>query len=383
MDELVALTEHHQEFCECSMMLFTETWLTKVTLDTHVSLDGFKFLRVDRRRNTRQPVDPSTILMFSTTNIIAKLLLGTRYSYSDKTWRKILQDIHDSFHIISSIWGQMYDIFPGIMRYLPGPHQKIFTLLQPLEDAVEESVKNHQKTLDPACPRDYIDCFLLRMKQEEKNGETVFNVRNLVSTIFGMFLGGSESTSITINYGLLMLVKYPEIQDKVREEIDQVIGRVKEPKADDRNHMPYTNALLHEIQRYCDIFPIAFMRATARDVIFHGHYIPKGTDVLTLLTSVLQDPSQYEKPEEFNIYRFLDENGKFKKHNAFMPFAAGKRACVAESLVRLELFFFFTIILQNFTLKSSVDPKDLDISPAESGIENLPPAHEIQFIPRT
>ncbi|KAM3911017.1 cytochrome P450 2C23-like [Leptodactylus fuscus] len=330
-----------------------------------------------------QPVDPSTILMFATSNIIANLVLGTRYSYSDKTWRKILQDCHESFHIVSSIWGQMYDLFPGIMRYLPGPHQKIFTLLQPLKDAVKESVKNHQKTLDPACPRDYIDCFLLRMKQEEKNAKTAFNIRNLVSTVFDMFLGGSESTSITISYGLLMLVKYPEIQDKVHEEIDQVIGREKEPNADDRNHMPCTNALLHEIQRYCDIFPMGFMRATSRDVIFHGYHLPKGTDVLTLLSTVLQDPSQYEKPEEFNIYRFLDENGKFKKNNAFMPFSAGKRACVAESLVRLELFFFFTIILQNFTLKSSVDPKDLDISPAESGIENLPPAHEIQFIPRT
>lgn len=61
----------------------------------------------------------------------------------------------------------------------------------------------------------------------------------------------------------------------------------------------------------------------------------------------------------------------------------GKRGWIAESLVCRQLFLFFSIILQNFTLKSTVDPKDLDISPMESGIENFPPARKIIFIPRT
>ncbi|KAG9465494.1 hypothetical protein GDO78_018190 [Eleutherodactylus coqui] len=330
-----------------------------------------------------QPSDPSATLVCATSNIIASLLMGTRYNYDDKKWMKILQDSHEAFHIASSTWGQLYDSFPGIMKYLPGPHRKIFSLLKPLEDAIEESVINHQKTLDPACPRDYIDCFLLRMKQEDKNAKTPFDVPNLVSTIFDMFLGGCEGPSLTMYFGFLILVKHPEIQDKIHEEIDQIIGPEREPRAEDRNHMPYTNALIHETQRHSDVFPIAFPRATTRDVNFHGYHIPKGTDVITFLTSVMRDPSQFEKPEEFNIYHFLDENNKFKKNNGYMPFSAGKRACIAESLVRLQLFLFFTVILQKFRLKSTVDPKHLDISPTLSGLENLPPVCKIQFIART
>ncbi|CAJ0938493.1 unnamed protein product [Ranitomeya imitator] len=115
--------------------------------------------------NGGQPVDPNKTLMFASSNVIANLVFGSRKCYDDERWQKILQDTHDAFHLISSIWGQLYDIFPGIMYYLPGPHKKIFSLLKSLEDAVEESVRSHQKTLDPACPRDFIDCFLLRMKQ--------------------------------------------------------------------------------------------------------------------------------------------------------------------------------------------------------------------------
>ncbi|XP_077141734.1 cytochrome P450 2G1-like [Ranitomeya variabilis] len=330
-----------------------------------------------------QPVDPNNTLMFASSNVIANLLFGSRKCYDDKEWQKILQNIRGSFQLISSIWGQLYNMFPGIMYYLPGPHNKIFSLLEPLEDALEETVRNHQKTLDPACPQDFIDCFLLRMKQEEKNVNTVFTLPNLKSTIYDMFLAGAETTAITISFGLLILAKYPEIQDKVHKEIDQVIGREKEPRADDRKHMQYTIAFLHEMQRYSDVMPLGAPRCTTKHVNIHGYSIPKGTEVLAMLTTVLRDPSQFEKPEEFYVNHFLDENNTFKKNNAFMPLSAGKRACVAERLVIQELFIFFTFILQKFTLKPTVDLKDFDITPTESGFENIPPHHKIQFIART
>ncbi|XP_073405323.1 cytochrome P450 2G1-like [Dendrobates tinctorius] len=330
-----------------------------------------------------QPVDPSNTLMFAGSNVIANIILGSRNCYDDKRWQKLLQDTQHAFHIISSIWGQLYNTFPGIMYYLPGPHQKIFSLLKPLEDALKEMVRSHQKTLDPACPRDYVDCFLLRMKQEEKNDNTAFTLPNLVATIYDIFIAGAETTSIIVIFGLLVLAKHPDIQDKIHKEIDQVIGREKEPRADDRNHMPYTNAFLHELLRYSDVLPLGAPRSATRHVNFHGYNIPKGTEVLVMFTTVLKDPSQFEKPEEFNVNRFLDENNTFKKHNAFMPLSAGKRACVAESLVRMELFIFFTVILQKFTLKPTVDPKDFDISPTDSGFENIPPAHKIRFLART
>ncbi|XP_040179126.1 cytochrome P450 2C15-like [Rana temporaria] len=330
-----------------------------------------------------EPFEPSTTLICASSNILANILLGTRFDYNDKNWMEILQKSREAFHILSSVWGQLYEFFPTIMRILPGPHRNIFTNLEPLENELMKSIRLHQETMDPACPRDYIDCFLIRMKQEEDNEKTPFTIRNLKSSIYDMFLGGTESTAVTVNFGYLILIKHPELQDQLYEEIDQVIGQAREPKAEDRSKMPYMNALVHEIQRYSDIFPMGFPRATNRDITFHGYYIPKGTNVLPMLTTALQDPTYFETPEEFNIKRFLDENGKFQKNNAFLPFAAGKRACIAESMVRMQLFLFFTIILQKFTLKSMVDPKDLDISPTESGIENIPPAHKIIFIPRT
>ncbi|XP_072287799.1 cytochrome P450 2C23-like [Pyxicephalus adspersus] len=286
--------------------------------EAHHLVEHFKSLK-------GKPFEPSTTLICASSNIIAKILLGTRYDYNDKRWMEILQKSREAFHIISSVWGQ-----------------------------------------------------------EEKNfGEkTPFTITTLKASIFDMFLGGTESTAVTVNFGYLILIKHPDLQDKIHEEIDEVIGQGRDPRVQDRSQMPYMNALIHEIQRYCDIFPMGFARATSRDVTFHGYYLPKETNVLPLLTSTLKDSTHFESPREFNIKHFLDENGTFKKNNAFLPFSAGKRTCVAESMARILLFLFFTVTLQKFTLKSIVDPKDLDISPIESALENVPPPCKIIFIPR-
>ncbi|CAJ0938496.1 unnamed protein product [Ranitomeya imitator] len=97
--------------------------------------------------------------------------------------------------------------------------------------------------------------------KEEKNVNTAFTLPNLESTIYDMFLAGAETTAITISFGFLILAKYPEIQDKVHKEIDQVIGREKEPRADDRKHMQYTIAFIHEMQRYSDVMPLVHLDA--------------------------------------------------------------------------------------------------------------------------
>ncbi|XP_040179124.1 cytochrome P450 2F2-like isoform X1 [Rana temporaria] len=331
-----------------------------------------------------QPFEPSTLLICASSNVLANMLMETRYDYNDEKWMKILQGTREAFHIMSSFWGQLYDFFPAVMEWLPGPHKRIFFLLEILEDVMKESIRNHQQTLDPACPRDFIDCYLIKMTQENNNlGKSPFTLKGLPPAIMDMFLGGTESTALTLNFGFLILMKYPELQDKMYDEIDQVVGQAREPRAENRTQMPLMNAFVHEIQRYSDVFPMGLTRSTTRDITFHGYYIPEGTDIITLLTTALRDPTQFETPEKFNIKHFLDDNGKFRKRNAFLPFSAGKRACIAESLVRMQLFLTFTIILQKFTLKSMMDPKDVDISPAISGVENIPPACKIIFSQRT
>uniref|UniRef100_A0A8C5MWS1 Cytochrome P450 n=1 Tax=Leptobrachium leishanense TaxID=445787 RepID=A0A8C5MWS1_9ANUR len=184
-----------------------------------------------------------------------------------------------------------------------------------------------------------------------------------------------ETTSTTLRWGILMMIKYPEIQEKVQAEIAQTVG-LTQPNYSHREQMPYTNAVIHEIQRFGDILPMVVPHEVTKDVDFKGYFIPKGTRVIPLLSSVLRDKTKFKYPDEFNPNNFLDSEGNFVKNEAFMPFGAGRRICVGETLAKMELFIYFTSLIQRFTFCLPPGADDVNLC-APGGFTNAPPAQTI------
>ncbi|XP_013210301.2 cytochrome P450 2B1-like, partial [Microtus ochrogaster] len=169
-----------------------------------------------------------------------------------------------------------------------------------------------------------------------------------------------ETSSTTLCYGFLLLLKFPHVAEKVQKEIYQVIGSHRPPTLEDRTKMPYTDAVIHEIQRFSDLVPIGVPHKVTKDTLFRGYLLPKNTEVYPILSSALHDPRYFEQPDAFNPDHFLDASGALKKNEAFMPFSTGER-----DLCFLSRTLEGRLALQDTARSIKPDLKDTPIPDAE------------------
>ncbi|XP_071999892.1 cytochrome P450 2K1-like [Engystomops pustulosus] len=313
-------------------------------------------------------------------NIIVAILLSHRFDYEDPTILKLVALINENIRLFGRPLVRLLSNFPLLIHWVPGAHKKIFANIREFHSFLETVFTKQRKELDVNDQRNLIDAFLIKQQEGKPESTKFFHNENLIALVGDLFIAGMETTSTTLRWGLLLMMKYPEVQKKVQNEIERVIGTA-EPQVEHRKEMPYTDAVIHEIQRFGDIVPGNVPRVTSQDVTFKGYFIPKGTLVIPLLHSILRDKAYFEKRHEFYPEHFLDSSGKFKKNEAFIPFSIGKRSCAGETLAKMELFLFFTSLLQNFTFQAPPGAQ-LDLTPGP-GSTNAPKPYEICAIPRT
>ncbi|XP_077305197.1 cytochrome P450 2K4-like isoform X2 [Lithobates pipiens] len=311
-----------------------------------------------------KPFDTDLIMNCAVSNVICSIIFGERFEYNDSTFKKLVRILGENEKLFGSPKLMLFNFFPRISSFL-GTQKQIVQNFDDLKEFVLKRIKYQRQAFDTNAISGYIDAYLLKQEQESAKAETYFDDENLVYSVLDLFGAGTETTSTTLRWSILLMMKYPEIQKKVQEEIRTNIKQGQMPTADDRRKMPYTEAVVHEIQRFTNIVPLNVSHTTPSDVYFRGYCIPKDTEVIPFLTSVLRDKTQWETPNEFNPNHFLDTNGKFVKRDAFMPFSAGRRACVGESLAKMELFLFFTGLLQAFTFypPPGVSREDITLEP--------------------
>ncbi|KAM4713323.1 LOW QUALITY PROTEIN: cytochrome P450 2K1-like [Anableps anableps] len=327
--------------------------------------------------NMTQPIS------YAVANIICSMVYGSRFKYSDSEFKTIVNRTSQGLHLLGTPAIQLYNLFPRIGKLVFFARKKIMDIFAANKRHHMMLLNHLKETLNPDMCRGVADAFLVLHQQHQEAGITNshYHNDNLLVTIMNLFAGGTETTSTTLRWALLFMAKYPKIQDQVREELKRVIGD-RQVQVKDRQNLPFTDAVIHETQRVANVLPLAIFHRTNQNIIFQGYSIEKGTTVIPVLTSVLQDENEWEKPTIFYPAHFLNKDGKFFKRDAFLPFSAGCRACPGESLVRMELFIFFATLLQHFRFSPppGVTEEELDLSPCVGGTLS-PQPHKLCAIP--
>ncbi|XP_025029006.1 cytochrome P450 2J2-like isoform X1 [Python bivittatus] len=252
---------------------------------------------------TSEPFDPYELVDTAVTNIISTIIFGKRFEYDNTFLKTLLDEIHQTSKLSVGPWALLYNAVP-LVRRLPLPHQTILTIAKKVEDFIEKEVEEHKATLVLGEPRDFTDAYLEEMQKAGRKGSS-FQEQQLHISLSDLFVAGTETTAGTLLWGFLYLMAFPEIQEKCWKEIDTVLGSNASLKYKDRENLPYTNAVIHEIQRISNVVPLGIPHAPIKDVQLFGYKIPKDTMVFVNLHSAHRDESQWKFPNEFNPSNFL------------------------------------------------------------------------------
>ncbi|XP_072048699.1 cytochrome P450 2J4-like [Amphiura filiformis] len=304
----------------------------------------------------------------ATANIICSVVFGKRYGYTDSNFKYILKLLHERFQSFGAI-----QLFFPVMKYLQPSHYKhIQSNISKIIKFINGVIKQHALSRNRENPNDYIHDYLNEIESNQEVGrETHVNIQTMPVTVMNLLIAGTETTSNTLRWSVLYMMVYPEIQKRVQQEIDSVVGRDRLPRLSDKDKLPFTSAVLLEIQRIVSINPLGVPHTCGDDTTIEGYYIPKGSMVVSNLWAVHHDPHTWKNPDKFNPDRFLDKDRCLREREELIPFSTGRRICLGENLAKMELYIFFTHLLHHFTFKKPNDSKSISLK-GVAGIQHSP-----------
>ncbi|XP_040198890.1 cytochrome P450 1A5 [Rana temporaria] len=335
-------------------------------LEEHISKEAEYLVRKFQQLIEEQgEFDPYRYVVVSVANVVCAICFGRRYNHDDQKFLDIV-NLTDEFGAAAAS-GNPADFIP-ILQYLPSRTMKRFVdINKKFVDFIQKIVHEHYETYDKNAVRDITDS-LIQNSQEKKvdeNSNVQLSDQKIINIVNDLFGAGFDTVTTALSWSLTYLVANPKIQDKIQNELDQVIGRERRPKLSDRSQLPYTEAFILEMFRHSSFLPFTIPHCTTSDTVLNGYFIPKGICVMINQWQVNHDPKLWKDPFKFSPERFLNEDGlslnKTEMEKALI-FGLGKRRCVGEAIGRAEVFLFLTTMLQQLQF-SIQDVEKLDMSP--------------------
>jgi len=187
---------------------------------------------------------------------------------------------------------------------------------------------------------------LLLSEDEDGNRMTDRQVRDEAVTLF---LAGHETTANTLNWTWWLLAQHPQVEARLHEELDAVLGG-RPPLLEDLRRLPYTDRVIKESMR---LMPAVWSigRVPNRDTEVMGYAFPEWTRVHIMIYCVHRHPDIWENPDDFIPERWGEAGiGDIPKY-AYMPFGGGPRICIGNSFATMEANLLLATIAQRYRMR--------------------------------
>jgi cytochrome P450 len=231
----------------------------------------------------------------------------------------------------------------------------------------------------------YVSKLIEQLKAENDGVLKEEDERAIIWTAASLYGAAADTIVIALTAWTLAMLRFPHVQRKAQEKIDRVVGTGRLPTVEDRENLPYINAVVKETLRWWPIAPMGFPHTATEDITYGGYTIPKGSFLLPAVWWFLHDPAVYADPESFDPERYLAPRNE--PDPAGDAFGYGRRVCAGRYFADESLFLQVALSVAAFDINKAVgkDGQEVDVDHVKPklGVLMYPTEFACRVVPRS
>lgn len=353
-----------------------------------------------------RPAEWELLLRQFSQAVVLRIGFGIHVQEKDDPYVKMAIDVEEATGEGGVPGASCVDMFPTL-AYVPSAIARLSSLLTPLVHArrtrasiqrlhdapwaaVEPSMRSG-KASNPSFVNTHYSKYVANVNQGKPNEASVEDIKGAAGAIS---IAGGNTTWSTIIVCILNLILHPEIQARVRAELDDVLGLDDEgnilrlPDFDDRPKLKYLEYVIQETTRWAPLSPLGVPHASLAEETYRGMRIPAGSTVFGNAWAMSRDERHYSSPEDFFPERYMPiaEGGKGEPLPDGIPFGFGRRVCPGQYLALSGVYILIATLLATTELKCPRDADGKEVIPKVSfsnGLSGVPDSFGCEFVARS
>ncbi|XP_057463205.1 flavonoid 3'-monooxygenase CYP75B137-like [Actinidia eriantha] len=257
------------------------------------------------------------------------------------------------------------DFFPGLARFdLQGIREQMKGLAKRFDRIFDVMIDQRLRLAGQGGTRTESKDFLqvlLKLK-DDGDAKTPLTMTQLKALLMDMVVGGTDTTSNTVEFAVAEMMNKPEVMRKSQQELETVVGKDNIVEEFHIHKLPYLYAIMKETLRLHPTLPLLVPHCPSETCIVGGYTIPKGARVFVNAWAIHRDPSIWENPLEFDPDRFLNSKWDYSGNDFhYFPFGSGRRICAGTAMAERMFMYALASVVHSFDWKLPEGEK-LDVS---------------------
>ncbi|KAK7852406.1 flavonoid 3'-monooxygenase [Quercus suber] len=305
-------------------------------------------------RRVGSPVNIGEQMFLTVMNVITNMMWGGTVEGDERS--SLGADFREVVSEMTELLGKpnISDFYPGLARFdLQGIKKQMDGLAKRF-DRIFDVMINQRLKIDKGGgskdndkdSKDFLQ-FLLKLKDEgdSKTPMTMIQLKALLM----MVVGGTETTSNTIEFAMAEIMNKPEVMRKTQQELEAVVGKDNIVEESHIHKLPYLHAVMKETLRLHPALPLLVPHCPSETCTVGGYTIPKGSRIFVNVWAIQRDHSIWENPLNFDPERFLNSKWDYSGNDFnYFPFGSGRRICAGTAMAERMVIYSLATLLHSF-----------------------------------